>query len=275
MILFVVNLVPEARARLLEGGFKPFDLASEFGDAQWMDDAYQRLGRGFRVRLAGPKLDPLVNHFVEGVRWPEELLDARAIAPSCLLAFGALPFEVPEAVPSKVLSPDQGSVGEAVVQALNELAAQLPRLPWDDYFMRICNQVALRSDCLKRHVAAIIVKEKRIVSTGYNGTPRGVPNCGEGGCPRCASFGPSGAGLGDCLCSHGEENAIIQAAYHGIGVKGATIYTTTSPCVLCTKMIINAGIKEVVYNAAYPMGEGPLALLRTAGVSVRRAATGE
>ena len=83
------------------------------------------------------------------------------------------------------------------------------------------------------------------ISTGYNGTPRGVTNCFEGGCPRCSSNAPSGTGLGDCICSHAEENSITQAAYHGISTKGATIYVTLSPCLTCAKMIINAGIETV------------------------------
>ncbi|MCX8195414.1 MAG: cytidine/deoxycytidylate deaminase family protein [Candidatus Micrarchaeota archaeon] len=141
---------------------------------------------------------------------------------------------------------------------------------WDQYFMNIAKVVASRSNCLKRHVAAVIVKDKRIVSTGYNGTPRGIRNCNEGGCPRCKSFAESGTKLEECVCSHGEENAIVQAAYHGISIKDATLYSTFSPCLICTKMIINAGIKEVVYNADYPMSEASLQLLKEAGIIVRQ-----
>ncbi|MCI0504035.1 dCMP deaminase family protein [Candidatus Micrarchaeota archaeon] len=136
--------------------------------------------------------------------------------------------------------------------------------------MGIAKVVASRSNCVKRKVAAVIVKDKRIISTGYNGTPRGTRNCSEGGCPRCNSFTESGKNLEECLCSHGEENAIVQASYHGISIKESTIYTTFSPCLLCTKMIINAGIKEVVYNVDYPMADTPLRLLRDAGVKVRQ-----
>lgn len=144
------------------------------------------------------------------------------------------------------------------------------RPSWDDYFMGIAKVVSSRSNCVKRKVAAIIVKDKRIISTGYNGTPRGTRNCDEGGCPRCNNFTESGKNLEDCLCSHGEENAIVQAAYHGISIKGSVIYTTFSPCLICTKMIINAGISEVVYNVDYPMAEVPMALLKEAGVIVRQ-----
>jgi len=144
---------------------------------------------------------------------------------------------------------------------------------WDDYFMSVARVVASRSNCVKRKVAAVVTIDRRIISTGYNGTPRGVRNCNEGGCPRCNAFGPGGQDLGECLCSHGEENAITQAAYHGVALRGATLYTTYCPCLLCTKMIINAGIAEVVYNSEYPLGDLSLRLLREAGVRARQAGT--
>lgn len=147
---------------------------------------------------------------------------------------------------------------------------QARRPDWDEYFMEIAKIVALRSNCMKRKVAAVVVKDKRIISTGYNGTPRGVRNCNEGGCPRCNNLADSGAALGECLCSHAEENAIVQAAYHGIAVKGATIYSTFSPCLICTKMIINAAIEEVVYNLEYPLNETARKLLREAKISARK-----
>lgn len=149
-------------------------------------------------------------------------------------------------------------------------AKKKPRPGWDTYFIDIARMVSLRSNCVKRRVAAVVVKDKRIISTGYNGTPRGVTNCNEGGCPRCIRFGPSGKQLEDCFCSHAEENAITQAAYHGVTIKGATLYTTFSPCLICTKMIINAGLAEVVYNAHYPLVKIATRLLKEAGVKTRR-----
>ncbi|MHC4514112.1 MAG: deoxycytidylate deaminase, partial [Planctomycetota bacterium] len=110
----------------------------------------------------------------------------------------------------------------------------------------------------------------RVISTGYNGTPRGTKNCYEGGCPRCNNLASSGTKLDECLCSHGEENAITQAAYHGVSVSGATLYTTFAPCLMCTKMIINAGLHEVVYNMEYPLNDSSFALLKEAGVSCRK-----
>jgi dCMP deaminase len=158
----------------------------------------------------------------------------------------------------------------ALNELMTRLAGSVRRPDWDEYFMSIARVVASRSNCVKRKVAAIIVKDKRIVSTGYNGTPRGARNCNEGGCPRCNSMAPSGTALEECLCSHGEENAITHAAYHGTSLKGATLYTTFAPCLLCTKMIINSGIVEVVYNEEYPLNEKSMSLLRDCGIILRR-----
>lgn len=153
---------------------------------------------------------------------------------------------------------------------LRELEVSFSRPSWDQYFMDIAKQVAARSNCMKRQVAAVIVSERRIISTGYNGTPRGVRNCNEGGCPRCNGFGESGRNLEECLCSHGEENAIVQASYHGIAIRDATLYTTYAPCLMCSKMIINAGIRKIVYNEAYPLNDTATAMLREAGVDLVR-----
>ena len=157
-----------------------------------------------------------------------------------------------------------------VDELLLRLLSDVPRPGWDPYFMNIAKVAASRSNCLKRKVAAVIVRDRRVVSTGYNGTPRGTRNCNEGGCPRCNTLAASGTSLEECLCSHGEENAIVQAAYHGVGVAGSTIYTTFAPCLLCAKMIINSGISEVVYNLEYPMNDTSFNLFTEAGVKVRR-----
>ena len=149
------------------------------------------------------------------------------------------------------------------------MAEKRVRPSWDQYFMKIADAVATRSNCCRRQVAAVLVRDGRIIATGYNGTPRGVRNCDDGGCPRCNSDTPSGSGLTECLCSHAEENAIVQSAYHGIAVKGAVLYTTFSPCLQCAKMIINAGIVEVVYHQRYTIDDISLGLLREAGVRVR------
>jgi dCMP deaminase len=145
----------------------------------------------------------------------------------------------------------------------------MARPQWDEYFMRMAVLAASRSTCLRRRVGAVIVKDRMVLSTGYNDTPRGLPNCGDGGCARCASAAPSGTGLDTCLCIHGEQNAIVQAAYHGVSVSGATIYTTHQPCLTCAKLIVNAGIRRIVYAGAYP---DPLAaeMIRQAVVALDR-----
>lgn len=144
------------------------------------------------------------------------------------------------------------------------------RPDWDTYFMDIAHVVSTRGNCSRRRVAAVVIKDRRIISTGYNGTPRGVKNCMDGGCARCASNAPSGNSLGECICSHAEENAITQAAYHGISTRHATIYVTLSPCLTCAKMIINAGIKEVIYDEEYSFNEQTRALFAEADVHCRQ-----
>jgi dCMP deaminase len=167
---------------------------------------------------------------------------------------------------------NEGSVAQlhADVQRVLEASVGFERPSWDAYFLHVAKVVASRSNCVKRHVGAVIQRDRRIVSTGYNGTPRGTRNCNEGGCPRCNAFAESGTRLDECLCSHGEENAITQAAYHGVSVRGATLYTTFFPCRFCTKLIINAGIAEVVYDAAYHLDDVARGLLAEAGVVVRQ-----
>ena len=126
------------------------------------------------------------------------------------------------------------------------------RPSWDDYFMHIVLEVKTRSTCLRRHVSAVLVKDKRIISTGYNGAPSGVPHCLEVGCLRTKLKIPSGQRHEICRGLHAEQNAIIQAALNGVPTSGATCYCTIMPCVICIKMLINAGIKRIVYIDEYP-----------------------
>ncbi|NLD73412.1 MAG: cytidine deaminase [Chloroflexi bacterium] len=126
------------------------------------------------------------------------------------------------------------------------------RPSWDEYFMQIARDVGTRSTCLRRHVSAVIVREKRILSTGYNGAPRGMPHCEDVGCLREQLGIPSGQRQEICRGLHAEQNAIIQAALHGVSVDGATIYCTHQPCITCAKMIINSGIVRVVCANTYP-----------------------
>lgn len=126
------------------------------------------------------------------------------------------------------------------------------RPSWPDYFMELATVVASRSTCLRRAVGAILVKERRILSTGYNGPPMGLRHCSEVGCLREKLGVPSGERHELCRGLHAEQNAIIQAAVHGISIKGATLYVTHQPCIVCAKMLINAQVDKIVFNGDYP-----------------------
>lgn len=125
------------------------------------------------------------------------------------------------------------------------------RPSWDEYFSRITSEVATRSTCLRRHVGAILVLDKRILASGYNGAPRGVRHCSEVGCMRAEHNVPSGTRHELCRGLHAEMNVLIQAANHGIRVQDATLYSTIFPCSLCAKMLINGGIRRVVAQGDY------------------------
>ena len=127
-----------------------------------------------------------------------------------------------------------------------------PRPSWDDYFLRIAAEVAQRSTCLRRTVGAVLVHNKRILATGYNGAPQGLPHCAETGCLRQQKQVPSGERHELCRGLHAEMNALIQAAKYGITIEGAVLYSTTAPCSLCAKMLINSGVSRVVAMGAYP-----------------------
>jgi dCMP deaminase len=146
----------------------------------------------------------------------------------------------------------------------------LPRPSWDEYFMMMAEVAAIRGNCLRRRVGAVIVHNRQILSTGYNGTPKGITNCSDGGCPRCAGHAASGSALDECLCVHAEENAIVQAAAHGVAIRGGTLYCTLSPCSYCAKSIINAGIVEVVHGGDYALSPVTAALFTEAKIQFRR-----
>lgn len=142
------------------------------------------------------------------------------------------------------------------------------RPSWDEYFMQMAELTAQRSTCLRRQVGAIIVKEKHIIATGYNGAPKGLPHCEElGGCLREKLEIPSGERHELCRALHAEQNAIIQAATLGQSIEGATIYITHQPCIICAKMIINAGISRIVIRRGYP-DEMSRGMLREARLKV-------
>ena len=142
------------------------------------------------------------------------------------------------------------------------------RPDWDEYFMEIAHLVAKRSSCLRRKVGALLVLDKRILSTGYNGAPAGLAHCEEVGCIREQLKIPSGERHELCRGLHAEQNAIIQAAVHGVAIKGAELYCTHYPCAVCAKMLVNAGIKSLKLAANYP-DELAKAIFAEAGLNIR------
>ncbi len=131
------------------------------------------------------------------------------------------------------------------------MANSTNRPSWHEYFMSIAELVASRSTCLRRKVGAVLVKDHRILATGYNGAPSGISHCLEVGCLREKMDVPSGQRHELCRGLHAEQNVLIQAAYHGVSVAGSTLYCTNLPCIICTKMLINAGTQIIFYREGY------------------------
>lgn len=146
------------------------------------------------------------------------------------------------------------------------------RPSWDRYFLEVTRVVATRSTCLRRQVGAVVVKDRRILTTGYNGAPSGLAHCTERGCLREQLGIPSGQRYELCRGLHAEQNAIIQGATYGVSLLGATLYTTLEPCVTCAKMVINAGIVRVVYAQAFA-DDLNRELLKEAGIEVEHLAS--
>lgn len=143
------------------------------------------------------------------------------------------------------------------------------RPSWDEYFLEMSKLVAKRSTCLRRSVGAVLVKDKRILATGYNGAPRGLKHCIDMGCMRKKLNIPSGERHELCRALHAEQNALIQASLYGISAAGSTLYATNQPCVICAKMLINAGIKEIVIVDGYP-DKLAANFLRQAKIKIRK-----
>jgi dCMP deaminase len=143
------------------------------------------------------------------------------------------------------------------------------RPSWDEYFLKITDLVATRSTCLRRRVGAVLVLEKRVLATGYNGAPSGLAHCLDVGCLREQGDIPSGQRQELCRGIHAEQNAIIQAARHGISISGSVLYSTTQPCVTCTKMLINAGVTRILYFEGYA-DELSRQMLEEAGIDVAK-----
>ncbi len=140
---------------------------------------------------------------------------------------------------------------------------------WDEYFLEIAKLVSKRSTCLRRKVGAVLVKDKRILATGYNGAPSGIKHCEEVGCLREKLKVPSGQRHELCRGLHAEQNVLLQAALHGVSTRGATLYITDSPCIICAKMLINAGVKKVVFLGEYP-DKMALEFLKEAKIEIKR-----
>lgn len=151
------------------------------------------------------------------------------------------------------------------MQGIESLEQNRPN--WDEYFLEIANVVKKRSTCLRRQVGAVIVKENRILTTGYNGVPPKIEHCITKGCLRQKLNIPSGEKHELCRALHAEQNAIIQAAKNGVSIEGATIYVTHQPCIICTKLIMASGIKRVVYSGEYP-DELSLEMLNESSIEV-------
>ncbi|OPL13335.1 MAG: cytidine deaminase [delta proteobacterium MLS_D] len=151
------------------------------------------------------------------------------------------------------------------MKSQREAAAERPS--WNRYFMDIAELVSMRSTCLRRRVGAVLVRDRRILTTGYNGAPSGITHCIERGCLREQLHIPSGERHELCRGLHAEQNAIIQAALHGVSTRGATLYCTNHPCIICSKMLINAGITTIFYRDGYP-DELSREMLDEAGIKV-------
>ncbi|KAH0372465.1 deoxycytidylate deaminase, partial [Aureobasidium melanogenum] len=174
---------------------------------------------------------------------------------------------------------------QASLDALNLLDPARMRPTWDQYFMQLADLAARRSNCMRRQVGCVLVRGKRVISTGYNGTPRNVTNCNEGGCARCNTSKGGGTGLSTCLCLHAEENALLEAGRERVG-DGAVLYCNTQvslfsdmtahadccscPCLTCSVKIVQVGITEVVFSQSYHMDTQSAKIFKEAGVHLRQ-----
>ncbi len=229
---------------------------------------------GIRNPAEIAELEKLDNYFLVSVDAPEEIRFRRLIArnresdPKTLEDFlkvdardkGIGEKETGQSVGKCMTKADFTLINEGTIEEINrkveelykKIQLRIPRPSWDEYFMKNAALVSERSTCLRHHVGAIIVKDKRIITTGYNGAAKGVKDCLELGCLRDELGIPSGTRHEICRAIHAEQNAIIQGAFHGISVKGGTLYCTHTPCMICAKMIVNSGIEEVVSYHDYP-----------------------
>jgi dCMP deaminase len=157
----------------------------------------------------------------------------------------------------------------AALSTLSIVSSTRLRPSWDAYFMTLASLAAQRSNCMKRRVGCVLVYNNRVISTGYNGTPRGIRNCNDGGCARCNVGSGAGAGLSTCLCLHAEENALLEAGRERIK-EASVLYCDTCPCLTCSVKITQVGISEVVFSQSYNMDTETAAIFKEAGVKLRQ-----
>ncbi|KAG0215922.1 Deoxycytidine monophosphate (dCMP) deaminase [Mortierella sp. GBA30] len=212
----------------------------------------------------------------------EDTLSPRSSSPSVTSSFMSLQTPAHTRSPAyrllslsdlSVLNPyaDLSSLKQSL-ESLDITNPDLLRPSWDSYFMYLANLAARRSNCMKRRVGCVLVRDRRVIATGYNGTPKNLTNCNNGGCSRCNQATPCGRGLDRCLCMHAEENALLEAGRERVG-SGSTIYCNTCPCLGCAIKIVQVGVSQVVYSESYGMDDLTAEVFRNAGVELRQHAT--
>ncbi|PWN37884.1 uncharacterized protein FA14DRAFT_116879 [Meira miltonrushii] len=196
------------------------------------------------------------------------------VQPNGLLASRSAPSSLRELMQtSTIIINNQFQTIASLHSHLASLSLSSPqrlRPSWDTYFLSLCTLASLRSNCMKRRVGAVLVRNNRVLSTGYNGTPRGLINCADGGCSRCNGAAAGGTALDECLCLHAEENALLECGRERGGADGTVLYCNTCPCLRCAVKIVQTGVREVVYQLAYSMDDRSRKIFQEANVLFRQ-----
>ncbi|KAF9360847.1 Deoxycytidine monophosphate (dCMP) deaminase [Mortierella sp. AD094] len=221
------------------------------------------------LSLSAPSTHPNENELVQAALLSQSLSPSPSFTP----IFDSPPYKLMSMSDLSILnSYTDLSLLQKAITALDITNPDLLRPSWDSYFMYLANLAARRSNCMKRRVGCVLVREKRVIATGYNGTPKNLDNCNNGGCSRCNQATPCGRGLDRCLCMHAEENALLEAGRERVG-SGSTIYCNTCPCLGCAIKIVQVGVSQVVYSESYGMDDLTAEVFRKAGVELRQHAT--
>lgn len=198
----------------------------------------------------------------------------QVVQPNGLLASRSAPSSLREMMQtSTIIINNQFQTIASLHSHLASLSLSSPqrlRPSWDTYFLSLCTLASLRSNCMKRRVGAVLVRNNRVLSTGYNGTPRGLINCADGGCTRCNGAAAGGTALDECLCLHAEENALLECGRERGGADGTVLYCNTCPCLRCAVKIVQTGVREVVYQLAYSMDDRSRKIFQEANVLFRQ-----